>query len=263
MLSLTIINKPQDAILVDNQKVFHEQGGNIGRAEHCDLILPDPSHYISKIHALIHFRDQMYFITDVSSNGVFLNTSTMPIGKGNTKQILEGERFRIGNYVLQASYKEETLPLTSLQNDPSSIHVDDEIESILKKSHSLDDLLIAEQSTSNRSLDTGLSEEYKSIDDLLSSLEDDPEMIELDLLDNSPQDIIGLLSSNYTAPNNQFKVLPDDVSPRSKIDAKRLYDLIIEELQTDSFSQHFDPEILMQFHQQLLAHKDRVLKKIN
>ncbi len=266
MLSLTIVNKPQDAVLTASQTTFYEQGGNIGRAEHCDLILPDASHYISKIHALIHFRDQMYFITDVSSNGVFVNTSTTPIGKGNTKQILEGERFRIGHYVLQASYKEAAATIMPLHdvNAAVSVQLDDEIESILKKSHSLDDLLVSENVMSHKNQDASLSEQYPSIDDLLSSLEDDPEMIELDLLDNSSEDIIGLLSSSHNAvPKNQFDVLAPEIKARPKLDAQRLYQAILEELQTDSFSQHFDPETLVQLHEQLLAHQDKILKKIS
>ncbi|MEW8682384.1 MAG: FHA domain-containing protein, partial [Candidatus Thiodiazotropha endolucinida] len=60
---------------------FDQQGGSIGRRDENDWILPDPERFISGRHAQIDFSDESFHITDLSSNGVFINRSAQPLGK--------------------------------------------------------------------------------------------------------------------------------------------------------------------------------------
>ncbi|MGZ5205483.1 MAG: FHA domain-containing protein, partial [Caldimonas sp.] len=41
---------------------FDETGGNIGRAENNQLVLPDPERTISRVHAQVVFRNGRYAI---------------------------------------------------------------------------------------------------------------------------------------------------------------------------------------------------------
>ena len=59
---------------------FDQAGGSIGRREDNDWVLPDPERFVSGCHALISFSDDRFFVTDVSSNGVFLNHGDTPLG---------------------------------------------------------------------------------------------------------------------------------------------------------------------------------------
>lgn len=170
-LTFKIMSKPDEVRLNSDMKRFEEEGGSIGRADHCELYLPDPTKHISKIHALIHFRDQHYFITDVSTNGVFVGTSTAPIGKGNTKQILENDRFRFGDYVLQAHFAGaiDAVDLVTPSQDISLNQAnpfDDDIEKLLAGDGSGEALLAQEfpAASSKKSISDELS-----IDDLLSA----------------------------------------------------------------------------------------------
>ncbi len=48
------------------------RGFEIGRQQHLDWTLPDPSRYISGLHCEVRFEKGGYFLYDVSSNGTFL-----------------------------------------------------------------------------------------------------------------------------------------------------------------------------------------------
>lgn len=164
-LNLQVIHKPENIVLVNEFKKFVEQGGSIGRADHCDLQLIDDSNHISKIHALIHFRDDMYFITDVSTNGVFVNGETVPIGKGNTKQILQGEKIQIGGYVIQASLGDTADKLTTAD---STAPINSEVDLLLNTNEDISDLLNIEKAAEGNIV---RNNDELSIDDLLATLD--------------------------------------------------------------------------------------------
>ena len=66
---------------------FVDQGGTLGRSQTNDWVLHDPSRFISSQHAAISFQDNQFYITDLSSNGVYVNTEDSPLGKGNTSSL--------------------------------------------------------------------------------------------------------------------------------------------------------------------------------
>jgi type VI secretion system protein len=73
-------------------------GGIIGRAPSADWVLIDASRVISSHHATIEQQNDGYYITDTSMNGVFLNGSPSPLGKGNRAKLQNGDRLGIGDY---------------------------------------------------------------------------------------------------------------------------------------------------------------------
>ena len=48
------------------------KGCSIGRGSAMDWVLPDPMRIVSSHHCDIAFRDNAYWLTDVSTNGTFL-----------------------------------------------------------------------------------------------------------------------------------------------------------------------------------------------
>jgi type VI secretion system FHA domain protein len=70
---------------------------SIGREE-CDWVLPDPSLELSREHCVIDARDDGFWITDKSRNGVYLNASSEPIGQGRSECLQAGDRLRLGPY---------------------------------------------------------------------------------------------------------------------------------------------------------------------
>ena len=114
----------------------------LGRNTDNTVVLEDPDLYISGRHAVIDYQAPDYFITDVSTNGVFINELPSPIGKGKCTKLNDGDQLHIGKYLLvvkivaeQQSSDLTTGPITgeSFENDPFvQLHKDREKERIKK-----------------------------------------------------------------------------------------------------------------------------------
>ena len=89
----------------DNDFVFDECGGSIGRSQDNDFVLPDPNHFLSRKHAVISYQDGTYYLTDVSENGVFLKHLNQPVGKDNTVRLNDGDCLSLGEHELDVSIK--------------------------------------------------------------------------------------------------------------------------------------------------------------
>ena len=83
----------------------------IGRSKSCDWSLPDEKSYISSKHAQISFRDDGYYLKDISTNGTLLNGGTERMAA--ERKIEPGDVFQIGVYQIVADVAagEETTAL--------------------------------------------------------------------------------------------------------------------------------------------------------
>jgi len=91
----------------------------IGRAVDNDWILPDPERLISSSHCCVQYREGHYFITDNSTNGVELATSSIRLRRGNSERLSDGEVIRIGDYEILATITHE-LPRNSGSVSPGA-----------------------------------------------------------------------------------------------------------------------------------------------
>jgi type VI secretion system protein len=82
---------------------FDQLGGRIGRKANNDWVLPDPERFISGHHAQIGFYNGTFFLVDTSSNGVFLNGATTPVGKNNQVTLEDDDTIIIGEYEIHIS----------------------------------------------------------------------------------------------------------------------------------------------------------------
>jgi FHA domain-containing protein len=78
---------------------FDETGGNIGRAENNQLVLPDPERTISRVHAQVVYRNGRYAIVDRGSNPIAVNGR--PLGNGKETLLQPGDEILIGGYSLR------------------------------------------------------------------------------------------------------------------------------------------------------------------
>jgi predicted component of type VI protein secretion system len=97
-LVLKITSEHKDLLEEDCEREFNEDGGTIGRSLQADWILPDPDRYISGKHATVDFQAGAYYLADVSSNGVFVNGDSDPLGKGNPRRLFDGDKIRMGDF---------------------------------------------------------------------------------------------------------------------------------------------------------------------
>lgn len=94
----------------------------VGRAPECDWHLPDPNKILSSRHAEIRSEGGTFSIVDTSTNGVFINDSQSPIGKGNAAAISDGDRLRLGDFeicaTVHASGDSSPAPATQVEPTP-------------------------------------------------------------------------------------------------------------------------------------------------
>ncbi|KVQ17132.1 type VI secretion system-associated FHA domain protein TagH [Burkholderia ubonensis] len=117
VLSLRVA-RYNDELLVEPFVVeFGMQGGTIGRATDCTLVLPDQQHTISRVHARIEFRDGEYLLCDMGGNPSLLNQQA--IGGTREARLVDGDWLQIGAYRLEVAVggrSAETLGVSGLRD---------------------------------------------------------------------------------------------------------------------------------------------------
>ena len=120
-LRLQIISRHRQGLGERAAMEFGRNGGTIGRSLESDWVLPDGQRYLSSRHASIDFRSGSFYIVDTSTNGVYVNESEQPVGRGNPQRLFTGDRLRIGEYEMSVEIMGEDDTRETLTNDA---HVD-------------------------------------------------------------------------------------------------------------------------------------------
>ena len=115
---ISIVKLPEGAVDTKATHTFALQGGTIGRSSDNDWVLEDPERFISSQHSKISFENGQYYITDLSTNGTFSNGAPEPIGKGNTVQLNDGDKFALGDYEFLASVWQQEEQAPNLSEGP-------------------------------------------------------------------------------------------------------------------------------------------------
>jgi type VI secretion system protein len=105
-LRLEIVSAHRQRLGERGVKEFGRDGGTIGRSLESDWVLPDTLRYVSSRHASIDFRSGSYYIVDSSTNGVYVNDSEEPVGRGNPQRLFDGDRLKLGEYEMRVSIDE-------------------------------------------------------------------------------------------------------------------------------------------------------------
>ncbi|MGH1487217.1 MAG: FHA domain-containing protein [Cellvibrionaceae bacterium] len=106
-LILTIVNSDEWLAEQDRSREWVDCGGSIGRFEGNDWVLPDPESEISRVHARVYFEDQIFFLEDLSVNGVFVSEHKQRI-EHMPYAISDGDSLFIGPYQINAQVLTET-----------------------------------------------------------------------------------------------------------------------------------------------------------
>lgn len=78
------------------RRVFGPAGGVIGREEDCDWAIPDRERLLSKFHARVSFKEDIFFLTDTSANGVSYLESGVYLPKNQPVPIKDGDVYVMG-----------------------------------------------------------------------------------------------------------------------------------------------------------------------
>ena len=95
---LEIIKVSPEYTVLQRTMQFDEGGGKIGRNNACKWVLEDHTKHISNFHAEVSFTKGTYYITDMSSNGIFFKNPYKKFIKNVAMPLIEGNILSIGMY---------------------------------------------------------------------------------------------------------------------------------------------------------------------
>ena len=90
---------------------------SIGRGERNDWILPDPDRTLSKVHCVLSAENGRYVLTDLSTNGVYINGARTPTVRDSRTILTDGDEFRIGSYTILAAEAAASAPPPAFAGD--------------------------------------------------------------------------------------------------------------------------------------------------
>ncbi len=147
---------------------FDMMNGNIGRSEGSDWTLTDSNNYISSKHVLVEFKDGIYFIKDVSTNGTFLKNPYKRLPKNISIKINSTDIFIIGEYEIQArfinnEYSQDDIISEDNNLSNKNIHEVQKINQLIPNDDDfLDDFILEDSNIMNSSFIIPDEEDYDS-----------------------------------------------------------------------------------------------------
>ncbi|NRT56658.1 type VI secretion system-associated FHA domain protein TagH [Sphaerotilus uruguayifluvii] len=85
--------------------LFDTQGGTLGRAETCTLMLPDPERHISRLQAEVSCGERGFSIRNVSHANPIMHNGR-PVPSGRSAALADGDELQVGSYLLAVSLPE-------------------------------------------------------------------------------------------------------------------------------------------------------------
>ena len=104
---------------------FDERGGKIGRSKTAKWTLNDPTKHISNFHAEVTFKGGQYYLTDISSNGMFFKTPYKKFVKGTPVVLTQKSAVMIGDYTIAVKTLESDFTSKKSTQEPSSMGIPD------------------------------------------------------------------------------------------------------------------------------------------
>ncbi len=126
-LTFQVVSRQKAALGEDHTKSIGPEGATIGRSLSNDWVLPDAKRYVSSHHATVDYQAGAYYIIDTSTNGVFINGSSTPVGAGKPQRLFNGDKLSIGDYEVTTEIKEDD-DVDSIEEMISSIVLDQVVE---------------------------------------------------------------------------------------------------------------------------------------
>ena len=97
MIRLSLDRRADRDQLLDERE-FAGEPILIGRGEGADWILDDPDCLLSRLHCRLDLSDGSITLTDLSSNGVFIDDQTWRCERGKPVTLIAGQSFALGEY---------------------------------------------------------------------------------------------------------------------------------------------------------------------
>jgi type VI secretion system FHA domain protein len=83
---------------------------SIGRGQGNDWVLPDPDRHLSKTHCAISAETGRFVLTDLSTNGIYVNGAQQATERDSRIVLTHGDEFRISDFVISVALTEDDDP---------------------------------------------------------------------------------------------------------------------------------------------------------
>ncbi|MDH2432935.1 type VI secretion system-associated FHA domain protein TagH [Pokkaliibacter sp. MBI-7] len=120
-LELSVISYHRLSPGQESVRVFDHRGGTLGRSEQCDWCLPDPERVLSGTHARVEMDAEGFVVTDLSTNGLFINRRVEALGKGNRHRLNSNDVLCLGDYEIRAQLRPRSAPATPPLQQPQPL----------------------------------------------------------------------------------------------------------------------------------------------
>ncbi len=103
-LILTITPAPGHGRPGDRQIRTMAQGSlSIGRSAGNDWVLADPDQHLSRTHCMLTYDNARCTLTDLSTNGMFINGAREPTSRNSRIVLTDGDSVKLGGYILEVA----------------------------------------------------------------------------------------------------------------------------------------------------------------
>lgn len=99
-LLLEVVSPERNLMGENASHRFFPTGGVIGRSTECDWVIPDQTRHLSGRHAIVSYEAGQFYITDISTNGIYLNGPT-PLTRNVAMPLRDEDRLLMGEIQLR------------------------------------------------------------------------------------------------------------------------------------------------------------------
>lgn len=148
-----IVHQGQELLGNRSEVIIDADVYSIGRGNDNSWVLPDPKLHISNKHCVIHRKHNEFHLTDISTNGVYLNGQSDPLGRGRSQILKHGDSILIGEYLIKAALRD----IGDFSNNTTPTHEElDSPQTISDVAVMAADVVEATKTTSTAAHDTAL-----------------------------------------------------------------------------------------------------------
>lgn len=124
LVKLRLTRPGDDGDVVEDERTLQRGALVLGRAPDCDWVLVDRARLLSRQHCEISLDGDRIYVTDKSSNGIFLNGDTARLERGRAIEVEHEDQLRIGEYQLTILVEEGEPDPDSTQAQLDTFHPD-------------------------------------------------------------------------------------------------------------------------------------------
>lgn len=96
----------------------------IGRSTNNDWVIPDPQKFLSGVHCRVHYENDAFYISDTSTNGVFINGSSQRLQRDTSVALNNRDTIRIGDYEFEVNLSNSTTSIPPAEIESNAINQD-------------------------------------------------------------------------------------------------------------------------------------------